>query len=97
MRAWMDGALKDMASHLDQALDEHWDLMATLVEDPMEFVEDLEQEPWRVTELIGFINPVQGVTEVVDRAKFTYAYDKIEEFFEFDQELKLPSGWLSDL
>ena len=97
MRDWMDGALKTVANHLDGALDNHFDLLATLVEDPGEFVEMIEQEPWRLPELMGMIVPFGGVNTVIHQARFTFAWEQIEEFFEFDQDLKIPSGWLSDL
>jgi hypothetical protein len=65
MKDWMDGALDTVANHLDGALTNHFDLLGTLVEDPGEFVKMIEQEPWRLPELMGMVIPFGGLSTVV--------------------------------
>ena len=72
---WLDGTLSAFADHLDEALDNHFELLATLVEDPGEFVEMIEQEPWRLPELMGMIVPFGGVNTVIHQARFTFAWE----------------------
>ena len=95
--AGVDSTLSAFADHLDEALDNHFELLATLVEDPGEFVEIIEQEPWRLPELMSMVVPLSGTVWVAHGSMFTFGWEQIEEFAEFDLDFKLPPGWLSDL
>jgi len=72
---WLDGTLSAFADHLDEALDNHFELLATLVEDPGEFVEMIEQEPWRLPELMSMVVPFGGVHTVVENAYFSFGWE----------------------
>ena len=74
IRTWIDGAVKDVASHLDKMYEEHSDLLASLVEDPNEFVKRIEQEPWRIAELVAVVSPAHGMSMVNRRAFLTYGH-----------------------
>ena len=92
MKEWIDNGLKGMSESLDKAMTDNFDLMSTLLRDPEEFAKQIEQEPWRIATML---NPIMMVP---DTAKFSWTQDQIESFAEFDSpDLKLPSGWISDI
>ena len=88
---FVEDGLESMAYHARDAVNNHIDLFATLVEDPDEFVKKIEEEPWRVAELVSFVAPMQGVNVVVKSSVFTYDYTQIVDLYqESDIEFKLP-------
>ena len=62
-------------------MEKHFEVFETLVRDPEEFVELIEEEPWRVLNLASAIAP--GFM-IIGEARFTYSEEKLREFVEYD-------------
>ena len=86
---WTTSVIDDMGEHLKDSMKGHYELFETLARDPEEFVEIIEQEPWRI---VTTLHPVANAMELI----FSYGEEKIRSFAGYD-EIKLPKGWLSDL
>ena len=80
-RKWMENGVQDASKHLKSAMEKHFEVFETLVRDPEEFVELIEEEPWRVLNLASAIAP--GFM-IVGEARFTYSEEKLREFVEYD-------------
>jgi len=81
VRDWMQNGVEDASEHLKSAMEKHFEVFETLVRDPEEFVELIEEEPWRVLNLASAIAP--GFM-IVGEARFTYSEEKLREFVEYD-------------
>ena len=94
VRDWMQNGVEDASEHLKSAMEKHFEVFETLVRDPEEFVELIEEEPWRVLNLASAIAP--GFM-IIGEARFTYSEEKLREFVEYDEvDMKLPKGWLTN-
>ena len=91
---WVKGSVEDMSLSLKSSLERHFELWETLLRDPDEFVELIEEEPWRIASL----HPLTAPHAIKYDFKFTWKEEKLREFIEYDEvDIKLPKGWLSDL
>ena len=79
-----------MSGTLSSSMEKHFELWETLLRDPDEFVDLIEEEPWRIASL----HPLSIGRDF----HFTWREEKLREFIEYDEvDIKLPKGWLSDL
>ena len=93
-RKWTENGVKDASEHLKSAMERHFEVFETLVRDPEEFVELIEEEPWRV---LNLVNMYSAGFMIVNEARFTYSEEKLREFVEYDEvDMKLPKGWLTN-
>lgn len=92
MKKFVEDELKNMSECLDQVMTEQIDLYATLVRDPEEWVQQIEQKPWL---LVNFAMP----TSTTGYQTFNvYSEQKIQEYFNVGyKDFSLPSGWITDL
>ena len=83
--------VENLSKHVKKAMKRRTETFETLFRDPDEFVELIEQEPWRVL-------PLVSVLGIGLEWKFTWSEEKLREFAEYEEiKIKLPKGWLSDL
>jgi len=92
MKKFVDDELKNMSECLDQVMTEQFDMYATLIRDPEQWVKDIEQKPWL---LVNFVMPFSTTGS---QTYMVYSEEKIQEYFDVGyQDFSLPSGWITDL